>query len=127
MSRSTRSAGLAAAVAALGLAGAVVAAPGAQAGSAHGCPYPYACVYSEPSFASNSVITARYKVVTGDWQYLTSPQTGFSVWNTRNDDVVYVLYRTSSGAEYSTCVTPNTGISSLSTAIGIRISYSSIC
>ena len=58
----------------------------ARADSAHGCPYPYACVYSEPELRGH--IVAKYKVVTSGYQSVTVE--GHSVYNTRNDDIVEI-------------------------------------
>lgn len=101
-----------------------VAISPAHADSAHGCPYPYTCVYSEMNMQGS--IVARYKVVTSDWQYLNNPVTGFSVYNTRNDDTVYTYFDVLGGWG-TACAQPNGSVGSDGTLRRIRIDSSPTC
>jgi hypothetical protein len=108
-------------VAAAAVSVSVAGAPPAQADSAYGCIYPQVCIYSEPTV--NSPIVGRFQDVTSHWQRPNNPQTGFSIVNTRNDDVVFIQYST--GSTY--CIKPNGGVSDIRTITAIRISSSAIC
>ncbi|MEU5145356.1 hypothetical protein [Streptomyces sp. NPDC021139] len=99
----------------------VVVAPSAHADSANRCNYPEVCFYADPNV--QSAIVARFQVVTSSWQYLQYPNTGYAVWNTRNDDVAYVLQ--SDGKVL--CVKPNGGYGSGERVIAVRIDSRSTC
>ncbi|MCF0078170.1 hypothetical protein [Streptomyces lomondensis] len=90
------------------LATVAVASP-VRADSAHGCPYPYACVYDEPDLRGS--IVAKFRVVTSSTQSLVPPITGFSVFNTRNGDTVHIYYSLPSEPHGhwwgSACIGPN--------------------
>jgi hypothetical protein len=108
------------------LAGVSIGAPSAQASSAYGCIWPQACIYNGGGV--NSTIIGRYKDVTYYWQYLSHPETGYAVYNTRNDDTVYVLEADSDGAyRHTYCIGPNDSLGSIRTIFAIRIDSSSTC
>ncbi|MFI8308778.1 hypothetical protein ACIF80_36330 [Streptomyces sp. NPDC085927] len=95
-------------------------APAAHADSAYGCIYPQVCVYDDTSVTSP--IVGRFQQVTSSWQYLSNPQSYYAVYNSRNDDVAYVL------DNYGThCIEPNGSMSSSGRITAIRIDSRSSC
>ena len=96
----------------------------AQAVTAYGCIYPQVCIYDEPDL--NSQIVGRFKDVTNSPQYLTTPRFTYAVYNSRNDDVVYIT-ETFSGGQETYCVRPNVCVGSGRRIIAIRISTSPVC
>ncbi|MER6768329.1 hypothetical protein ABT013_00695 [Streptomyces bacillaris] len=79
--RLTGAAGVLALTAGLGVAG---TAP-AQA-APKDCPYPYVCFYQ------GNGKTGQYKDVTSGYQSVGRSSSATSIYNSRNDDVVYVRY-----------------------------------
>ncbi|TMR10243.1 hypothetical protein ETD86_40425 [Nonomuraea turkmeniaca] len=95
----------------------------AHADSAYGCLYPYACIYRDPGLRGG--IVARFQVVTSGWQSVTAR--GFSAYNTRNDDIVYLFTRTENHWS-EVCMGPNAWGEVGPTPIqGIRIDSRSSC
>lgn len=104
----------------------------AQATAMPGCAYPYVCILN-----GNGAKTGQFRDFTSGWQWLTASRGDWTVQNTRDDDVVYVLrYHPawSSGpikepASYSTgCVSPNnTTTFDGGEIVAIRIDASSTC
>jgi hypothetical protein len=121
--------GIATASALLALVTSTIAAPPAYAGGAHGCPYPYVCVYSEQGLGGS--IVARFQVVTSSPQSLDNPQRGWSIFNTRNDDIVYTWSRDSdpdgTWERFDACTNPNGTAGSNLTLREIRIDSRSRC
>ncbi|MHC0432167.1 hypothetical protein ACX6XY_18560 [Streptomyces sp. O3] len=85
------------------------------------CPYPYVCFYASGSK------TGQYQDVTSYYQSVNSAsRNANTLYNTRNDDVAYVLYSNGS----SKCVWPKShmDISNYPHQVtGIKISWSATC
>lgn len=115
-----------AAAAAIGAATAVLglttAAP-SMADSYGTCPYPNVCFYDDQPYTGTYF--RRYQDVTDYYQSVPIRSGRIRVWNTRNDDVAFVRVRnTSTGAIYTWCMIPNSGLdlnnNSIPTGIKIR-------
>lgn len=85
---------------AVGLVTTLSMAPTAEANTAYGCVWPRVCIYKDASVTSQ--IIGRYQDA-GYWQRLSNPESGYAIFNSRNDDVVYL--RNSNGSVF--CVKPN--------------------
>jgi hypothetical protein len=96
------------------------------ANSQWGCNYPYVCIYSG---GFSDPIVGRFKDVTPGWQYFPQPRTGeWTIVNTRNDDVVYYLYRWSwENFDRVDCIMPNQNIGAIATLRAIRIDSANYC
>jgi hypothetical protein len=105
----------------------VVGAPAASADSAYNCPYPYVCIYGGDGSVKAPII-GHYRDFTNSWQYLRHPQTGYGLYNTRNDDVVYVMESSPSGRYQRTyCIKPGGSVGSIDTLRAIMIRPNSTC
>ncbi|MBL1080152.1 hypothetical protein JK358_37735 [Nocardia sp. 2] len=104
------------ATAALAVAGALtpLAAP-AQAARGD-CPWPYVCTYN-----GGGVKTGAWQDVTSGWQWM-SARTG-SVYNSRHDDVVYLLDTNGTVG----CVEPGRTGDLPTPVVGLRISWEARC
>lgn len=89
-------------VLAVAIASGVMAGPAAPARASaaanYGCPYPYVCFYLRDvgyDWTEDKIPTpvAKYRDITSYYQTLpTKGQKSTNIYNTRNDDVVYVKY-----------------------------------
>jgi hypothetical protein len=109
---------------------AVIVSPApSYATSKYRCNYPYVCIYGGLDW-NTAPIVGRYQDLSSGYQYQSGNRTNFAVWNTRNDDVVYILYR-KSGENFDRvwCITPNYGASWIEgqSFRGIRIDSSQYC